>query len=122
MSFARTQKEHAWKSPQYRFRQRQREAWEAFVRKATRTAAAEAAETDENIDEKMDEEMEKEMNDEEEEQEDDDEPEMDIDETDQATEAAPDQGTASARPKKLSRLQKACLEFCIALLDHRITR
>jgi hypothetical protein len=47
--------------------------------------------------------------------------EMEANETDQATEAAPDQGAASATPEKLSRIQKACLEFCIALLDHRIT-
>jgi hypothetical protein len=45
-----------------------------------------------------------------------------IDEMDGATEAAPDQSTASARLEKLSRLQKACLEFCIALLDYQITR
>ena len=73
MFFARTQKEHAWKSPQYRFKRRQREAWEALVREA-RTAAAEAAETDKKIDE--------EINEEGEEQEDDDEPEMEVDETD----------------------------------------
>ena len=77
-----------------------------------RTAAAEAAETDEEIDE--------EMNEEGEEQDDDNELEMEVDETDQAT--APDQSTASARPERLSRIQKACLEFCIALLNHRITR
>jgi hypothetical protein len=107
MFFARTQKEHAWKSPQYQFRRRQREAWEALVREATKTAAAEAAETDEEIDEEideMDDEIDNEM------------------ETDQATKAAPNQGTASARLERLSRLQKACLEFCIALLNHRITR
>jgi hypothetical protein len=45
-----------------------------------------------------------------------------VDKMDGATEAAPDQSAASARPEKLSRLQKACLEFCIALLDHQITR
>jgi hypothetical protein len=48
--------------------------------------------------------------------------EIDVDKTDQATEAAPSQSTASVRPEKLSRLQKACLNFCIALLDHCITR
>jgi hypothetical protein len=114
MFFARTQKEHEWKSPQYRFRRRQREAWEALVREATRTAVAEAAETDKETDEAIDKEGE--------EQEDNNEPEMEMDETDQAREAAPNQGTARARPEKLSRIQKACLEFCIALLDHRITR
>jgi hypothetical protein len=33
MFFARTQKEHRWKSLQYRFRQRQREAWCKGLRK-----------------------------------------------------------------------------------------
>jgi hypothetical protein len=32
MFFARTQKEHVWKSPRYQFKRRQREAWEALVR------------------------------------------------------------------------------------------
>ena len=68
-----------------------------LAREARRTAAAEDAE---EADEEMDE-------------------EMDVDKTDGA---ASDQGTASSRPEKLSRLQKACLDFCIALLDHRITR
>jgi hypothetical protein len=100
MFFARTQKEHRWKSPRYRFTRRQREAWETLVREARRTAEAEAeAEDAEEADE-----------------------EIDVDETDQATGAAPDQSTASVRQEKLTRLQKACLEFCIALLDHQITR
>jgi hypothetical protein len=77
--------------------------WEVLVHKAERAVAAEAAETDKEMDKEMDKEIDKEI------------------ETDQATEAAPDQGTASARPERLNRLQKACLEFCIALLDHRIT-
>jgi hypothetical protein len=106
MFFARMQREHGWKSPQYWFTRRQREAWEALVRKARRTAEAEAEDAEE-----ADEEIGEEGNN-----------EMDVDETDQATEAAPDLCTASVRQKKLNRLQKACLEFCIALLDHQITR
>jgi hypothetical protein len=98
MFFARTQREHGWKSLQYRFTRRQREAWEALVHKARRTAEAEAEDAEEADEE------------------------IDVDETDQATEAAPNQSTASVRQVKLSGLQKACLEFCIALLDHQITR
>jgi hypothetical protein len=64
MFFARTQKEHRWKSPRYRFTRRQREAWETLVREARRTAEAEDAEEADK--------------------------EIDVDETDQATEAAPD--------------------------------
>jgi hypothetical protein len=108
MFFARTQKEHGWKSPQYRFTRRQRKAWETLVREARRIAEAKAEDAEEGYEE-IGEEGNNEM-------------EMDVDETDQATEAAPDQSTASDRQEKLSRLQKACLEFCIALLDHQITR
>jgi hypothetical protein len=39
--FARTQREHAWKSPKYRFTRRQREAWEALVEEAKRSARGE---------------------------------------------------------------------------------
>jgi hypothetical protein len=116
MFFARTQKEHGWKSPQYRFTRRQRDTWETLVREARRTAEAEAEDADE-ADEEIDEEGNNEMKMDEEMDE-----EMDVDETDQATEAAPDQSTASVRQEKLTRLQKACLDFCIALLNHRITR
>ncbi|KAF2824584.1 hypothetical protein CC86DRAFT_258254, partial [Ophiobolus disseminans] len=116
MFFARTQKEHGWKSPQYRFKRRQHEAWEALVHEAERAAGGEAEEREteaDEVDEQMDEEADDELETDE---------EMEVDEMDQATEAAPDQSAASARPEKLSRIQKACLEFCIALLDHRITR
>jgi hypothetical protein len=75
MFFARTQREHGWKSPQCRFTRRQREAWEALVREARRTAAAEDAE-------EAEEEMVEEYNDEMETGE-----EMDVDEMDRA---APD--------------------------------
>jgi hypothetical protein len=32
------------------------------------------------------------------------------------------EGVERSKPKKLSRIQKACLEFCIALLSQSITR
>jgi hypothetical protein len=116
MFFARTQREHVWKSPQYRFTWRQREAWEALVREARRTVKAEAEDAEE-ADEEIGEEGNNEMETDEE-----IDKEIDVNDIDQATEAAPDLSTASIRQKKLSRLQKACLEFCIALLDHQITR
>jgi hypothetical protein len=53
MFFARTQREHAWKSPQYRFRRRQREAWEALVHEAERATGGEAEEIDEETDNKI---------------------------------------------------------------------
>jgi hypothetical protein len=85
----------------------QRGAWEALVREATRTAAAEAAETDEEMDKEAGEEADEEADEEVEE-------EMDTDNVCQSD--------ASAWPEKLTRLQKACLDFCIALLNYRITR
>src|SRR4051812_34506091 len=41
MFFARTQREHEWDSPKYRFTRRQREAWEALVDCAERQANGE---------------------------------------------------------------------------------
>jgi hypothetical protein len=79
-----------------------------LVRKARRTAEAEAEDVEE-ADQEIGEDGNNEM-------------EINVNKTDQATEAAPRQCTASVRQEKLSRLQKACLEFCIALLDYQITR
>jgi hypothetical protein len=76
MFFARTQKEHGWKSPQYRFTRRQRDTWETLVREARRTAEAEAEDAEE-ADEEIDEEGNNEMDMDEEMDE-----EMDVDETD----------------------------------------
>jgi hypothetical protein len=52
MFFARTQKEHAWKSPGYRFTRRQREAWEALVRQAEREAEGEDVEGEDTEEER----------------------------------------------------------------------
>ncbi|KAG9385482.1 RecQ Superfamily II DNA helicase [Pyrenophora tritici-repentis] len=86
MFFARTQKEHAWKSPKYR---------------------GDEEDEAEDMDEER-EELDEEMMD-------------DIDESIEVAEEEPGQGEGP-EPKKLSKIQKACLEFCIALLNHRITR
>jgi hypothetical protein len=91
MFFARTQKEHTWKSPGYKFTRRQREAWEALIWEAEATAARGAEE--------------------------------EIDEIDEEAEAGEEQGSAEGNQAvRLPSIQKACLRFCIALLDHRITR
>jgi hypothetical protein len=47
MFFVRTQREHTWKSPQYRFTRRQREAWEALIEQAERVAGGEEEEREE---------------------------------------------------------------------------
>jgi hypothetical protein len=91
MFFARTQKEHGWKSPQYQFTRRQQEAWEALIREAEAAAARGAEE--------------------------------EIDEIDEEAEADEEQGSAKGNQAvRLPSIQKACLKFCIALLDQRITR
>jgi RecQ family ATP-dependent DNA helicase len=106
MFFARTQKEHTWKSPRYQFTRRQREAWEALVELAERQVEGEEAD-EEDVGEET----------------------GDMDEVDEAMEdgdAVEDQiqaeGAERSKPEKLSRIQKACLEFCIALLNQSITR
>jgi hypothetical protein len=113
MFFARTQKEHAWKSPGYKLTRRQREAWEALICEAEAAAAGEAEEeVDEEIDENDEEDMETEQEMEEDE-------EVEADEEQGSTEAGRAEDNQAVR---LSRIQKACLRFCIALLDQRITR
>jgi len=108
--FARTQKEHTWKSPQYRFTRRQQEAWEALVEQAERGVEGDAAD-EEDVEEEMgdiDEEM------------------MEEDEAMEEGEAGEEQDQAErpecVQPEKLTSIQKACLEFCIALLNQSITR
>jgi RecQ family ATP-dependent DNA helicase len=123
MFFGRTQKEHTWKSPRYRFTRRQREAWEALVELAGRQVEGE--ETDEEDAEEETGDMEEEMM-EEEMMEGVDEATEEVDEAIEEGEAGEEQsqvaGTDRSKPEKLSRIQKACLEFCIALLNQSITR
>ncbi|KAG9378468.1 hypothetical protein A1F94_011584 [Pyrenophora tritici-repentis] len=51
MFFARTQKEHAWKSPKYRFTRRQREAWEVLIEQAKRSIEGDEEDEAEDMDE-----------------------------------------------------------------------
>jgi hypothetical protein len=111
--FARTQREHTWKSPQYRFTRRQREAWEALIEQAERVVGGEEEETEEAEGEEETEDMDEETIDE-------------VEEEMEAEEEAQDQLEQSPEqpePVKptLSRIQKACLAFCIALLNQSIT-
>ncbi|KAG9375597.1 hypothetical protein A1F94_013807 [Pyrenophora tritici-repentis] len=60
MFFARTQKEHGWKSPKYRFTRRQREAWEVLIEQAKRSIEGDEEDEAEDMDEEreeLDEEM-----------------------------------------------------------------
>ncbi|KAG9382315.1 DUF3505 domain containing protein [Pyrenophora tritici-repentis] len=92
MFFARTQKEHGWKSPKYRFTRRQREAWEVLIEQAKRSIEGDEEDEAEDMDEER-EELDEEMMD-------------DIDEAIEVAEEEPE----------------SVFEFCIALLNHRITR
>jgi hypothetical protein len=103
MFFARTQKEHTWKSPAYRLTRRQQEAWEALVEQAEQVAGGEGEETEEAEGDQGIEDMDKEAIDEIDE-------EMDGIEEQDHTEPA-----ESVKPK-LSRIQKACLGFYLRAL------
>jgi hypothetical protein len=113
MFFARTQREHTWKSPKYRFNRRQRETWDALIEQAERVAGGEKETEEAGGDEEM-EDMDGET----------------MDEVEEETEARegeqdpPEQPPEQAEPVEptLSRIQKACLAFCIALLNQSITR
>src|SRR5690242_14240460 len=97
MFFARTQREHAWKSPAYRFTRRQREAWEAFVEAAERSVEGEEDEEEEEDDEEDEEEGEVEAEDRE------DETMADVDEAIDEMETGTAELTANAisEPKRL---------------------
>jgi Orsellinic acid/F9775 biosynthesis cluster protein D len=103
MFFVRTQKEHDWESPKYRFTNAQQQAWNRLIEKAKQVS-------DEEKESSNDEEEEEDEQEEEEDMEDDSESEAEIDETDQA------------RPKPLTGIQKACLDFCIELLNQTVTQ
>ncbi|KAG9382299.1 DUF3505 multi-domain protein [Pyrenophora tritici-repentis] len=87
-----TTKEHGWKSPKYRFTRRQREAWEVLIEQAKRSIEGDEEDEAEDMDEER-EELDEEMMD-------------DIDEAIEVAEEEPE----------------SVFEFCIALLNHRITR
>ncbi|KAE8852437.1 hypothetical protein PTNB73_10604 [Pyrenophora teres f. teres] len=55
MFFARTQKEHGWKSPKYRFTRRQREAWEVLIEQAKRSIEGDEEDEAEDMDEEREE-------------------------------------------------------------------
>ncbi|KAJ8106608.1 hypothetical protein OPT61_g9423 [Boeremia exigua] len=117
MFFARTQREHGWKSPAYRLTRRQREAWEALVKEAERATEGEAEQDREemDVDNGAD-------NDNDGDNDDGDNNDGNVDEGVNEIETA--QGgapNAIVEPSKLSSIQRACLEFCIALMSQKIT-
>lgn len=124
MFFARTQREHKWESPKYRFSRWQREAWEALIEQAERYVDGEDNGGDE---EGGDREGSKEEGSEEEgsnngkDGKDDDD-----DDKGYGGRTNEDKGATKEEqqqtPKQLSKIQKACLGFCIELLNQSISR
>jgi hypothetical protein len=53
MFFARTQREHTWKSPKYWFNWRQRETWDALIEQAERVVGGEEETEEAEEDEEM---------------------------------------------------------------------
>lgn len=104
MFFIRTQQEHDWRSPEYKFTRRQFEAFTRLVEEAELVANREEGSEEERSnrgggggEEEGEEEEEEE-------------------ESSSQGEAGP------KRLPKLSEIQKACLDFCIELLNQRITQ
>jgi hypothetical protein len=99
MFFARTQREHRWKSPMYRFTQQQRKAWEALISQAERdVGGVEMEVADEDHDRDGEEE----------------EDEMMINELDNKQNTSEREN--EPKHAKLRPIKKACLGFSIALL------
>lgn len=84
----------AWKRPKYRFIKNQRTAW----RRLTETAEKIVQKPAKKI------------------------PDSDQDSTDRSVQSESDEIIASEDEPLLNAIEKACLAFCISLLDHRITR
>ena len=119
MFFARTQREHEWESPKYRFTRRQREAWEALVEQAKRYVDGEEDEGDEEGGDGE--------GSEEEGSNDGDDGNNDNDYNDDEGYGDGTDGDEGAteeerKPERLSKIQKACLDFCIELLNQSISR
>jgi hypothetical protein len=103
MFFARTQREHAWRSPKYQFTRQQREVWEALVKEAERSVKREEEGQGANDEEMDDEEIDNEEM----------ENEEMADDVNEAIEEMETEGNRTAEgisePESLSNIQKACL-------------
>ena len=120
MFFARTQREHQWRSPVYRFTRAQQRAWDVLIKEAQRVVAVEAGrERSRRNDGEEEEEDEVEGEDVIDEDESDVE-DADMEDVDNETNTNPN--NHQDKPKPLTRIQKACLDFCIELLNQTVTR
>ncbi|KKZ66220.1 hypothetical protein EMCG_08056 [[Emmonsia] crescens] len=97
MFFARTQIEHGWTSPQYRFTPRQRKTWRVLWQVASTEEADQRHSISPDL---MDEQM-----------------------TEEEEEEEKEQGDTQPGEEdkfKLTKIQMACLDFCIELLNQRV--
>ena len=98
MFFVRTQRQHEWKSPSYRFNRRQFAAFERLI------AAAEKITSGEESDAESDEECESDVG----------------SEVGSRAEAAHNAASEPIPRQSLDEIHKACLAFCVELLNQRI--
>ena len=112
MFFARTQREHDWRSPEYRFTRGQRRAWDELIKEARRVAdgGGECGSKCGSSDEEVVDDGESEVGS------DDMESDAGIDGEDEIN---PNQ--TKPKPKPLTHIQKVCLDFCVALLNQTMT-
>ena len=101
MFFVRTQCPHQWKSPSYRFNQRQRRAYERLITLAEREVREHDDDDDSSESSTSDGEG---------------------DEEEECNERVPEPGDAQTNPamQPTSELQRACLSFCVELLNQTI--
>lgn len=112
MFFVRTQRQHEWKSPPYRFNRRQFDAFAKLIEEAERWVSHDrASDDDEGENNGSDE---------------DDETRSDVHISDRVhaeggSQPNPESGPAAERQSRpFSQLEKACLKFCIELLNQTI--
>ncbi|EDN09169.1 predicted protein [Histoplasma mississippiense (nom. inval.)] len=107
MFFARTQVEHEWTSPQYRFTPRQRKTWRVLWQVATTEGADQRHPiSPDPMDEQMTEEEEEE------------EEVVVVEEEEEKRQR--DTQSEEEDKFKLTKMQMACLDFCIELLNQRV--
>jgi hypothetical protein len=98
MFFVRTQRQHEWKSPPYRFNRRQFAAFDKLIAAAERLAGGEACEDESDVESVSE----------------------SGSEVRRPEEAAHQSPREPSRPQPMSEIQKACLMFCVELLNQRI--
>ena len=114
MFFVRTQREHEWTSPQYRFTQYQATAFERLIREAEWYVGG--APTEDRVDRRNEEDIDERdtrntRNEEEEDQQEDQQAQDNSDNEEEQQDSG-----------RLTPIQQACLDFAIALLDHKTKR